>query len=73
MNTITGAINVALNGFEAQVTSKSEAKALILANVEQVLAALAEEIPIALLDRYSERFGLGFAVCDGRIDHIVFG
>ena len=70
---ISGTINVALNGFEANVTTKEEAKALILSSMGEVVKALAEQVPVPMLESFSMRFDMGFEVHDGRIKRVIFG
>ncbi len=69
---IAGIVNVALNGYEAKVTTKEEAKQMILTEVGKMVEQFAGEMPVEQLDKYCAKFGIAFEAHDGRIGKVVF-
>lgn len=61
--TITEALNVALNGIEAGVTDKAEAKALVLQSISDALC----NAPLETAEYLSRALGMEFQMNDGRL------
>lgn len=72
MMLITAALNVALNGFEAGATTKSEAKALVLENMGNSLMSVIRDMPLELVEQLSCALGAGFEMNDGRLSAVRF-
>ena len=69
---IAGIVNVALNGYEAKVTTKEEAKQMILSEVGKMVEQFAGDMPVEHLDKCCAKFGIAFEIHDGKVGNIVF-